>query len=441
MQPRPEPEMQALAGTLRAAAAVLLGDAAPAGAARDLLLRLDYLGGDDALAPHRAALLHAAAGFRRIFTLPAEDAPGLIALGAEVDPAVVGVDGMPPAGVSGTGLTFRQAFEGCVGEGVEYLSQFATTADPIEQLTPGEALAGAPAAVAALWDYLQPFRRNPDAARTGWTVAADLADGQPVRLPADICFRRPAQSRDIDPPWPQSTGCGAGPDHLAAALHGLLELLERDAVALWWRGGRRARMVPPGIGAAVLAELRGEATGRHTWLLDISGDIGVPVVVAASCNDDGFGLCCGHAAGATLAAAADQAVRELAQMELAARLSATKRAVRGEAALNDVDRQHLRRFAAVDVAATPALQPLAPPLPPANLPLPDQRVTLAALRQRLAALALMPCALNLTRPALGVPVTRVICPGLEQGMTSPPGPRLLASAKSSGIDPVMVAPL
>ena len=439
---QPEPEMEALAGTLRAAAAILLGEAAADGPPRDLLLRLGYLGAGEAVhAPHRAALLQAAAGFRRVFTLAAEDAPGLAVLGAEVDPAIIGASDAPLGGVSGAGLTFRQAFESCVGEGVEYLSQFSAADDPIEQLTAEEALAGAPAAVCTLWAYLRPFRRDPGAARSGWTVAADLAEGAPVRLPADICFRRPAAVRDIDPPWPLSTGCGAGPDHLIATLHGLFELIERDAVALWWRGGRRGRLVPPGAGAAVLAQLRGGGAGRDTWLLDISGDIGVPVVVAASCNSDGFGLCCGHAAGATLDVAADAAVREMAQMELAARLSASKRGVRGEAALNDADRQHLRRFTTVDVAATPALRPMAPPLPPRDLPADEPLATLAALRQRLGAAGMAPCALNLTRAAFGIPVTRVVCPGLEQGVLSPPGLRLLKSAKIAGIDPATVAPL
>jgi len=170
------------------------------------------------------------------------------------------------------------------------------------------------------------------------------------------------------------------------------------------------------------------------------------VVVAASCSGDGFGLCCGHAAGTTLDRAADAAVREMAQMELASRLSAMKRSVRGEAALNDVDRQHLRRFTAVDVAATPALQPLAPPSPPRNLPprdLPahDKLATLAEVRRRLAAVGMVPAALNLTRAAFGIPVTRVVCPGLEQYMTAPPGSRLWASAELAGVDPTGVAPL
>jgi ribosomal protein S12 methylthiotransferase accessory factor len=441
MNARGDPEMLSLAELFRAAAAMLSGEAVAEGPPRDLLACLDYL--DDAVeqAPHRAAMLRAAAGFHRIFTLEAVDAPGLIALGAEVDPTCVGVRGAALASVSGTGLTFRQAFESCVGEGVEHLSQYATDADAIEQLTPAEALAGAAPAPRVLWEHLLPYRRDRSASLTAWTIAADLADGQPVRLPADVCFRRPAEQRDIDPPWPMSTGCGAGPDHLTATLHGLLVLVERDAVALWWRGGRRGRLLRGDAGAAVLARLRGGNAQRRSWLLDITNDIGVPVVVAASCDDDGFGLCCGSAARTTLASAADAAVREMAQMELAYRITAAKRSGRGEAALNAVDQQHLRRFTTVNVARTPALQPLVPPLPPCDLPASDALAALAEARQRLHAVGLAPCALDLTRAAFGIPVVRVICPGLEPGMTSPPGPRLRAATHLSGVDPTDVMPL
>ncbi len=441
MNARSDPEILPPAELFRAAAAMLIGEAVAEGPPRDLLARLDYL--DDAVeqAPHRAAVLRAASSFNRIFTLAAADAPGLIALGAEVDPACMGVRGAPLGSVSGASLTFRQAFESCVGEGVEYLSRYVTDEDVINQLTVEEALAGASPALRVLWEHLLPYRRDRSARLTAWTIAADLADGQPVRLPADICFRRSAAERDIDPPWPLSTGCGAGPDLLTAALHGLLELIERDAVALWWRGGRRARLLPGDAGTAVLARLRRGNTQRRSWFLDVTNDSGVPVVVAASCGDDGFGLCCGFAARTTLASAADAAAREMAQMELAYRITAAKRAVRGEAALNEVDQQHLRRFTTVNVAQTPALHPLAPPLPPNDLPANDALATLAEVRRRLNAVGLAPCVLNLTRTAFGIPVVRVICPGLEQGMTSPPGPRLRAAAQLSGVDPTDVMPL
>jgi ribosomal protein S12 methylthiotransferase accessory factor len=122
MNTRGDPEIPPLAELFRAAAAVLTGEVEAEGPPRDLLARLDYLDGAVEQARHRAAMLRAASGFNRIFTLEAVDAPGLFALGAEVDPASVGMRGAPLPSVSGTGLTFRQAFESCVGEGVEYLS-------------------------------------------------------------------------------------------------------------------------------------------------------------------------------------------------------------------------------------------------------------------------------------------------------------------------------
>ena len=143
-----------------------------------------------------------------------------------------------------------------------------------------------------------------------------------------------------------------------------------------------------------------------------------------------------------MADAADAAAREMVQMELAHTISSAKRAVRGENALNALDHQHLRRFTAVNVAETPALHPLAPPLPPQDLPVHDRRATLAALRQRLSGIGVACYALNLTRPAFGIPVVRVICPGLQEaGMASAPGPRLLRAAQSSGADPDAVVPL
>ena len=63
---RSDPDMQRTAELFRAAAAaVLIGEAAGDGPPRDLLMRLDYLDGAVEQAPHRAAMLRAAAGRRK----------------------------------------------------------------------------------------------------------------------------------------------------------------------------------------------------------------------------------------------------------------------------------------------------------------------------------------------------------------------------------------
>ena len=80
---------------------------------------------------NRACLLMAASRFARVFELAAPDAPGLISFGAQFDPALADSlhKGSPIVGVSGVGLTLQEAFQGCVGEGIEYLSQLQTESD------------------------------------------------------------------------------------------------------------------------------------------------------------------------------------------------------------------------------------------------------------------------------------------------------------------------
>jgi ribosomal protein S12 methylthiotransferase accessory factor len=409
--------------------------------AQALLARLDYREGVPELARHRSALLLAAGRFRQIFSLRAPDAPNLVVLGAQVDPEAFGLGPGPVGHVAGTGLSFREAFESCVGEGVEYASQFMSADDSVALLAEDDALADASAAMRELWTGLAAYRRRDCLAPTAWVNAANLADGEAVRVPADLCFRRPPDVRDFDPPWPLSTGTGAGMGPLDAAVHGLLELVERDAVALWWRGGRPARVVSGAPGTAMLEHLRGGSTHRRTWLLDVTSDVGVPVVVAASCNDDGFGLCCGFAARPTQAKAADAAVREMAQMELAHHLSEVKRQTQGDACLSELDRRHIERFTRIDVKATRALHPVAPPGGSRDLPATEGQAVLGMIRQGLESVGLSPCVLNLTRAKIGVPAVRVLCPGLEVGMTSPPGPRLRVAAADSGFDPAAAAPL
>jgi ribosomal protein S12 methylthiotransferase accessory factor len=416
-------------------AAALLGGAPVADTgAQALLDKLGYGDGEPELAGARSRLLTAAARFRRIFAVRAPDAPNLVVLGADVDPAELGLGAGAVGHVAGTGLTFRQAFEACVGEGVEYASQFAPEADRIIVLADDDALAGSPASWRALWDRLAPYRRGDGRAPTGWVEAALLADGEPIRVPVDLCFRRPAEERDFDPPWPLSTGMAAGTHPLDAALHGLLELVERDAVTLWWRGGQPGRVVSDGAGSALLAHLRGGPSDRRSWLLDVTSDVGVPVIVSVSCNGDGFGVCCGFAARTTRAQAAEAAVREMAQMELAHHLSELKRQTQGDAALSALDRRHIERFTRLDVRETRALQPVAPPAPAIDLPT-EGPAALGFIRQRLEELGLPACALNLTRAEIGVPAVRVLCPGLEADITAPAGPRLMAMASEAGIDP------
>jgi len=85
----------------------------------------------------RGQLLNAASRFLQVFELAAPDAPGLVGLGAQFDPAMADPmhAGCPAVGVSGVGLSLQDAFQGCIGEGIEYLSQLQTGDDVL--VSPG----------------------------------------------------------------------------------------------------------------------------------------------------------------------------------------------------------------------------------------------------------------------------------------------------------------
>ena len=151
----------------------------------------------------------------------------------------------------------------------------------------------------------------------------------------------------------------------AATMSALLEVIERDAAALWWVGGRPPRPISLETGAAAGAEvflqqLRGAAATRYSRLLDITTDVGVPTVAAISLAADGAGFACGLAAGLTVGSAIRSAIVEMCQMELSHRVIAAKRRQRGDAALNAHDLEHLKRGRAVD-ADNPLIQPKGPP--------------------------------------------------------------------------------
>jgi ribosomal protein S12 methylthiotransferase accessory factor len=369
---------------------------------------------------HRANLLKAASRFARVFELAAPDAPGLVSFGAEFDPALADPlqAGSPIVGVSGVGLSLQEAFQGCIGEGVEYLSQLQTGNDVLESCDAGDPAAGLGPSAQEFLAAFAAHRLRLDA-DLSWHRATRLTDGGEVLLPADLCLRRPLAQQEVKPPFPLSTGSAAGQSWDAAALHGLLELIERDAASLWWLGGNRGKSIPPGDEAEImaktlLAQLRQGASARRSWLLDITTDIGVPCVAAVSCKTDGFGLAAGLAARPTRKAAARAAVLEMCQGELAHAVVETKLRERGgEAALNARDLVHRQRATLLNADRCPLLQP--GPEHPRHLDIgtTDPGAVLRLIVDRLVQLGIEAFGLDLTRPQFGVPAARVMAPGLQ----------------------------
>src|ERR1017187_304638 len=150
-----------------------------------------------------------------------------------------------------------------------------------------------------------------------WTPCQSLSEGRAKLVPAAACFLRYA------PPEPRiflpnlTTGYAAAPTVEKATLRGFLELVERDAVALWWYN----RCLRPAIDIDRMDDedlIRVKSylsdRGRSLHLLDVTTDFGIPVVVAVSATVEGEAILFGMAADFELLDAVRRAVAELLQM-------------------------------------------------------------------------------------------------------------------------------
>lgn len=202
-----------------------------------------------------------------------------------------------------------------------------------------------------------------------------------------------------------SNGVAAGNTVDEALLQGLLELVERDSVALWWY----PRVHRPGVDLdaiddvrvrAALAPLR--ARDRRVWVLDLTSDLGIPAMVALASDSDGGRVLPGFGAHVDPVIAVVRALTELAQGE--AGLSA------GEAQLREgVEGDWLSD---VTIATDPWLAPDGTaPLPTA--PSMDLHESLDCVTSALSDAGLETWWMDLSRRDIGLPVVRTVVPGLR----------------------------
>ncbi len=210
-----------------------------------------------------------------------------------------------------------------------------------------------------------------------------------------------------------SNGCAAGNTPEEAILHGFLELVERDAVAIWWYNRQqRAEIDLDRLGDSYIRDQRAQfaATGRRLWLLDVTSDIEIPVVMAVlHWNEDG---------------------QERIEFAAGAHFDLRVAALRAVTGLNQV--LAVDRISRVATAPTAANRGEALPLPLRKNPyvLPHGKATtrgarsskFAGLDRREQILGCVKVArrlgmdflvLDQTRPDVDVPVVRVIVPGLR----------------------------
>ncbi|MBO0881333.1 MAG: TOMM precursor leader peptide-binding protein [Mycobacterium sp.] len=122
-----------------------------------------------------------------------------------------------------------------------------------------------------------------------WTPVWSLTHGTHRLLPTGMLYYGTPEEMRRDFVRADSNGAAAGSSLEDAVIQGSLELVERDAVALWWYNRTRQ----PGVDLDAFADpyvarLRDAYAGlrRDIWALDITSDLGIPVMVALSRRTD-----------------------------------------------------------------------------------------------------------------------------------------------------------
>jgi len=254
------------------------------------------------------------------------------------------------------------------------------------------------------------------AAEIDWAPVWSLTRREVRYLPTAFCYYDYPQPAGRTVCVADSNGNAAGNTLDEAVLQGFLELVERDSVALWWY----TRVTRPGVDLGsfgdpypgrLAAFLRDR--GREFWAVDLTSDLGIPVF-AAVCRRTGGGreqIVLGFGAHLDPRVALIRAVTEMTQMLSSPLLD--------PGAKDDphADPDTARWLATATVANQPYLLPAAgPAATPAKYPEvwgDTVAADVAVCRERVERQGLEMLVLDQTRPEIGLPVAKVIVPGLR----------------------------
>ena len=253
---------------------------------------------------------------------------------------------------------------------------------------------------------------------TDWTPVWSFTEKRHKYLPTSLLYATPAKQRPPRGLRADSNGCAAGNTLEEAILQGFFELVERDAFAVWWYN-----YIPrPGVdldsfGDTYLAQAEDyyRSRGRDLRVLDITHDLGIPVFVAVSRRVDSAKEDIIYGAGAHLDAnvALLRAVCELNQFLNwldTTTAQGQKSDINEPICLKWFDQGRLEEHPWMEVAPTMAPRISADYATPRTA---DVRDDIEHCRTLVEEKGMELLALDQTRPDIGMPVARVIVPGMR----------------------------
>ena len=262
-----------------------------------------------------------------------------------------------------------------------------------------------------------PHRLDPQAA-IDWSPVWSLTRDRHRHLPTSMLYGMAPEQRGTSDLCADSNGCAAGNTLEEAILQGFFELVERDAFAIWWYNRLRFPVVDlESFGDAYLASAPDYYRKHHRdmWLLDITGDFAIPAFVSISRRTDSQSEDILYGAGAHTdpRIAALRAVCEMNQC-----LTWVPRPESGQAGYGVDDPMCLSWWKNAKLAEHPYLapDPEAMARGRSDYPVPETADVKEEVERCCAlvqAQGLELLVLDQTRPDIGMPVARVIVPGLR----------------------------
>ncbi len=242
--------------------------------------------------------------------------------------------------VSGRGLTEQDAARRCLFEAIERQSAVYNELFEILQLSTLELGGDAvnPHLLLQISDdqYLgrtdwnnqvEDVHRLPTRFDTGqslsWIKAKNLITNAVKYAPAAHCFLGYPNALEDGFPIPDSSGLASGDCLEDAVERGLLELIERDAVSIWWYNTLDMPALELSRGRLDFWKPYTDWIARcerQFWLLDLTTELSVPVAAAISCDQYGSDLSFGFGAALTPEKAAEHAMCEMVQFEVTKKL-------------------------------------------------------------------------------------------------------------------------
>jgi ribosomal protein S12 methylthiotransferase accessory factor len=124
-----------------------------------------------------------------------------------------------------------------------------------------------------------------ESAAIEWTPVWSFGEREFRYLPTSYLYYGYPSNPETSDCWADSNGNAAGNTLEEAILNGFLEVVERDAVGMWWYNHlRRPQVDLDSFDDSYIrrcVDFYGEI-GRQLWVLDLTNDFGIPVFVALS---------------------------------------------------------------------------------------------------------------------------------------------------------------